>query len=234
MNDESPAKESSASRSWSPLSPAGLLCVLLKPSQFFSKREEIRKPPEVLFVTWLTGISYFINRLDLNIMKADLRAEGSGDPVLAWLTDSWLHLWPFLLVVGAINAVILWYVAGWWYRKRLQWSGAVNPDPELARTVYVYQDLVQSAPVVLSVLVQTVLYSNYLEAWRAQETWGALYIIFAFWSCATSYKAAMNAFPVSRPKARMWFLILPAFLYAIVLGVGGTLIALWSYTPSNP
>ena len=210
----------------SPLALTSIGHLLLRPRLFFSNVSALVKKPEALIVAWVSGIAYAIGRIDTNMMKADLGGARPGWQTLGpWLTDSWVNYWIFVLAFGVLNGWILWYFGGWWYRKRLQWSGVANADPIAVRATYVYQDLVQSGPTLLFTLGQTVFFQNYAEAWNAEEYLSMLLVVFIFWSCVTSYKAATTYADIGW-KARMWFLILPIALYVVALGVIGTLYAL--------
>jgi len=74
---------------------------------------------------------------------------------------------------------------------------------------------------ILAVVIQTLVYSNYGEAWAADEMWSSIVLVFIFWSCVTSYKGAKAAFAVTGWKARLWFLIIPVAVYVVALGVLG-------------
>lgn len=209
----------------SPLSLLGWRDLFLKPSRFFARGPQLMKRPEALFVGWIAGISYCIERIDTNIMKAQL-AAGRSDQVVATVTQSWLALWFFVLLAAVPSGWIIWHLAGWWYRKRLEWCGAVTPHRELARSVYGYQNLVQAVPGIILVLIYTAVFRNYGEAWNSDEMWSSLILVFLFWSCFTSYFAATTAFQISRGRAALWFLALPIALYTIALGAIGVIFAL--------
>jgi hypothetical protein len=212
----------------SPLSPSSLFKLLFRPKLFFADIKWLNKAPEILIVVWASGVTYTLGRIDTNIMRAELGHARAGWETLGpWLTESWLHFWAFTALVGIISGVIFWYLGGWWYRKRLNWSGARDADPALVRPVYMYQDFVLSAPAILITLLQTALFSSYQEAWETEEYWSSTILIFTFWACFTSYKAATTAFTLSKWKARTWFLILPIMIYLTVFGVIGTLYALF-------
>jgi hypothetical protein len=141
--------------------------------------------------------------------------------------SSWPTYWIYVLIAGTLGAGIYWFVGGWWYKKRLQWSGAPDASPSVARRVYAYQDMVVSAPVVLITAIQTFLFANYREAWQAAPLWSGACVVFAFWSCWTSYAAAMTAFPVVKRKAMLWCIGLPVLYYFAVLGLFAALYALF-------
>lgn len=210
----------------SPLSMSALADLYLRPSRYFANPAWLTKGPEFLAIAWIGGVTYMMNRVDTNIMKADLGSSGSGSALATWLTGSWFRYWFLVLGVGLVSAIFVCYLGGWWYRMRLNWSGATEVQPEHARAVYVYQDLVVSAPIILAAIVQTLVFPNYMEAWRSEEMWSSLLLVFIVWSCITSYKAVNAAFAVTRWKARIWFLILPLVLYVVVLGVVGAFYAM--------
>ena len=209
----------------SPLSATGIGQLLFQPSRYFSKPAFLGKTPELWLVAWLTGISYAIDRVDTYIIRAELGARPGLGP---WLSESWINLWVFVLGFSVPSAFILFYLGGWWYRTRLEWSGVTTPDRDFARQVYVYQDLVQSAPALILLAAQTFVFTNYSEARDAEEYWSSLVLVFVLWSCVASYKAARSAFSADKWKARLWFFILPLTLYVVVLGFLGTLYALLS------
>jgi hypothetical protein len=93
----------------------------------------------------------------------------------------------------------------------------------MARRVYTFQGIVLAGPSVLQVIIQTIIYSNYQEAWDASELWSSLLFVFVFWSCWTSYVAATTAFQLTKFRARIWFLVLPVLLYVFIFGVFGTI-----------
>ena len=209
----------------SPLSLLAVIDLFFRPRRFFTDAALLTKTPEVLLVAWISGISYVLGKIDSRLMQSELGSSPSivRAQLTEWLTSSWIQYWSFALAFGVLNAWIFWYLAGWWYRKRLEWSGAANPTPQLVRPLYMYQDLVMSAPIVLITVAETIVYSNYAEAWAAESWWTIFAIVFVFWSCATSYKAATTAFTLSRCKARLWFLFLPIAVYLVVVGAVGTL-----------
>jgi hypothetical protein len=198
-----------------PLSPLKLLASLyFRPSRLFADITPLKAKPTFLVVAWIAGIASAIDRFDINMVRSDL--AGRGAPAAA-LMDSWLAFWPFILVVGAVYAALVWLIGGWWYRVRLKWSGEANPEPFAARIVYIHQDLITGLPAVLATVVQTFVFESYRAAWASDEAWSGLLVIFIVWSCIASYKAVRAAFAVGKWKARFWFLILPLGFY---LGVG--------------
>ena len=229
MNAQDPVQlDAFATRNLSsPLSPAGLFRLFLMPREFFANIDLVGHRPEVVFAALAMGVTGSMGQIDKKIMQAELGQANKSLELLAWLLSSWINYWIVVLAAGAVGAVVLWLIGGWWYRKRLQWSGASDASPTAARRINAYQELVFSGPAVLIVLVQTLLFANYQEAWQADEVWSSSILVFVFWSCWTSYAAATTVFPVVKRKAMLWFLILPVLFYIVTLGIVGSLYALF-------
>jgi hypothetical protein len=204
----------------SPLSLPALRELYFKPSRFFSRGTELMKRPEAVIVGWLVGISNALDRIDINMLRADV---GSSPAATETIADApWTFFWLSVLLVGAVGGWIFWYVGGWWYRVRLRWSRAYEPSHELARAVNAYQVLVMAVPMILAVLVQTFFYGNYAEAWRSEEMWSSVVLLFIPWSCVTSYVAATTAFKALRARAALWFIAVPLVFYMILMvGLAG-------------
>lgn len=194
-------------------SPKGLLTLFFAPTRYFSSLADLLKKPAVILAIWLSGVAYVIEKVDFLLMRVELESNQTIKVQLAnWLTESWLHYWMYALSVGFLSGLIIWYVGGWWYKKRLNWCGAKEVAAQSANIIYIYQDMVQSLPMVCATLIQMLLYHNYLAAWEAEEYWSTLVVIFFFWSCVTSYKAVRANFAVGTWRARIWFLILPTIM----------------------
>lgn len=201
----------------SPLHPRSLLQLYLFPSRFFSGRVSRGGRPYLLAAAFLCGMAATLGRVEKQMVKADLGTRASGIESIGIL-DSWFTLWVLVLCIGVIGAGFMWVIGGWWYKIRVAWSGATTPDPFKARVIYVYVTLVWALPVVLIYLAATGLYPSFREYWYAEEYWSSSALAFMFWSCVTSYKAVRASFPVSKWKARVWFLLLPGLLYSVGLG----------------
>ena len=150
-----------------PLSPGRLVDLYFRPRRYFSSIRELDHQSALLISSVLMGIAGAMGRIDQKIIQAELGHAAKGwESTASWLLSSWLNYWLVVIAAGATWAVFLWYLGGWWYKKRLLWSGAAAPSSRLARRVYALQELVLAMPTVLLALVQTVLFSNYYEAWR--------------------------------------------------------------------
>ena len=202
--------------------PALLASLYLRPSRLFADLTPLKAKPQWIIVAWICGVSAAIDRADKVMIKSDLTGrEASAMPL-----DSWASFWPFILIVGALYAPLVWLIGGWWYRLRLKWAGDANAEPFSARIVYTYTNLIAALPSLLVTVAYTFIYENYRASWTSEEAWSSLLIVFIVWDVVASYKGVRTAFAVSKWKARLWFLILPLGLYAVVAVVIGGIYAM--------
>lgn len=198
--------------------PQHLVDIFLRPKHFFSRQLALGSTPYVLFVTWLLGLSAAIDRVDGDLVKADLGTK-AVNPLLERALESWPLYWGYVLVAGVLAGAALWYIGGWWYRVRTRWSGASDPDPHLARLVYVYSGFVLAFPSVAVVVAWTFAFPDYAAAWADEESfWSLVLVVFPFWSCWASFRGVTSVFDVSSGKAAIWFLVLPSLVYVALIG----------------
>jgi hypothetical protein len=209
-------------------SPQSLVSLLLRPRAFFADGGVLRDRKGILIAAAMIGVTNTMDRIDQNLVKADLRHQDAAnvDAFTSWVISSWLNYWGMALLLGMISAVITWYLRGWWYRKRLEWAGATDVVPEDARCISTLQDMVYVLPILAWTVAQTLIYSNYQQAWASTDAAGMLILVFLFWSCWTSYCAATTVYTLNKNKARFWFLILPGVFYFLIMGVYTTLYAM--------
>jgi hypothetical protein len=143
----------------SPLWPQNLVDLFIRPARFFSSQLALGKAPYFVFVTWCYGASNAIDRVDRELMRAEFgRPRPLWDHLGPFITESWLGFWTWILFAGALGGLGLWWIGGWWYRLRLRWSGAHEPDKRLARLVLVYSSFVHAGPLIVLALFQTLAY----------------------------------------------------------------------------
>lgn len=208
----------------SPLSPSALRDLLVHPTRFFADTASLSKRPEILFVTWLAGAASVVDRVDAKLLRADIGDGAAGDAATI-LARSWPGFWAFVLIAGIPSAALLWMIAGWWYRKRLEWSGASNPSKELARCVWAYQNLVIAVATIVIVVIYTLVYASYLEGFHAEEWYSSIALVAVVWSCIISYLGSRTVFHLSGARPVLWFIVLPLLFYVIVFGALATVFA---------
>lgn len=209
----------------SPFSPRGLRDLFLRPGSFFTRPNLIAKPA-FLIAIWIMGAATVVERIDYALIAQDFGAQAG--PSLA-AAHSWPVLWVVAAVFGVLHGWLVWLVGGWWYWIRVALSGADDPDPRLARGVYVWQNLVADVPNLLFMVLYTFAFANYAAAQDSDQFWTFIPSIFFLWSCFTSYFGVTAAFPqVSKVKAALWFVVAPLLFYTALFMVVALGIALYS------
>jgi len=225
----------------SALSLRGLADLFFRPTRYF-RSADLGRGKAWVFAAWIVGIASAIDRIDTNLIRADL-GLGSGSASLSvQLANSWPAFWAFVVPIGAIAAVLLWLIGGWWYNVRLRWSGAVGFDQREGRLVYAFSSLIHAIPALLYAVVATMLFPSYLSAFLSEELWSVALVVFPFWGALASYKGVRAKFQPKPTPARVWFLILPMLFYAVVVaaitfasqGSGDELDELAALRLSNP
>jgi len=207
----------------SPFVPEHLVDLFLRPNRFFTSQLALGRTPYAVLVTWALGMTSVIDRIDMRIMQAELRNDPARWQVLESLIGTWPRVWAFVLGGGLVGGALFWWIGGWWCRVRLRWSGAPSPDKRLPRLLFIYSSFVFAGPAVLALAVQTLLYPTYIAAYKAESVFSILVALMMFWSLFTTYKGALALFPVSRGRARLWFVALPAVFYFLLAGGGALL-----------
>lgn len=206
----------------SPLKPRNLVALFTNPAHFFANHAWLSGRFEILIVAWMAGIVAVQERIDAKLMGVGASSDPSHTN---FIVNSWEAYFIFSFLGGMVSAVILWFIAGWWYHARLELSGARNVAIAHARAAYQYQNFVQTLPAFAYALLIPLQYSSYSAYWYEDSGVSSLIIlVFMYWSCVTSYRAAMT-FPVLKWKAKIWFLILPVVFYTLVVGVISTIFA---------
>ncbi|MFC1895484.1 hypothetical protein ACFL0Q_02325 [Thermodesulfobacteriota bacterium] len=211
----------------SPLLPQHLIDLFIRPHRFFSGQLALGNIPHAVLIAWCYGASTGINKIEQNLLRAEIgRPRPGWDQLAPYLVDWWPGFWAYLLVFGALSGLMLWWLGGWWFSVRLRWSGAINPERRMARLVMVYSAFVHAGPTVAAALVYTAFFDNYAEAFSYDEPFSLILLIFPFWSVAASFTGVRSVFGVSGWRPRLWFLVLPILVYIVSLGVVVSLITL--------
>lgn len=204
----------------SPLSPQGLFQLFVRPRVFFSSLERLAGAPGLVFLAFLYGVYAAMDKIDQEIVKSLVATRPRPlDGLIQKALHSWADYWTVALAGGLISALISWVVVAWFYRKRLEWSGAVQPDADRARQVWLYQSAVETIPAVVIAILHTVAFPNYLEAWASDDVTNWIVLFLLFWSCWVSYVGATTAFTLKRRAALFWFLALPVGVRAVAVGL---------------
>ena len=191
-----------------------------RPGLFFETF--VLRPVPVLTVltAWLYGTASAIDRIESRVLLSRRPNE-----LYEMLREDWGVYWAISAVVGVLSGALYYGIGGWWYRVRLKWSGAADPDRCLSRRVYVYAAQAYVVPFLLYTVWETFTYSSPAVAAGGDDFGGVVVLAALFWSVYVSYRGVRTAFNVRTWPARVWFGLLPVALYSLViLGVMGAML----------
>lgn len=198
----------------SPLSPRGLRDLFLRPGSFFA-RPNLTARPAFLIAIWIVGAATVIERIDYALIAQEFGVKAG--PSLA-AAHSWPVFWVVAAVFGVLHGWLVWLAGGWWYWIRVALSGADDPDPRLARGVYIWQNIVADLPDLLFIVLYTFVFADYAAAQDSDQVWTFIPAVFFLWSCLTSYFGVIAAFPaVSKVKTALWFIVAPLLFYTALI-----------------
>lgn len=198
---------------------ADFLDLYTRPRSFFAGHINLEDKRYLWFVVWSLGITSQFDRIDQEIMRSEIGRPGSAWRLLEPVVNSgWVAYWAWALGAGIVSSVIIYLVAGWWYKVRLRFAGAADPDPMTARLIYCYSTFVVSLPHVLLILGFTAWFPNYMAAYYSDELFTVALLFLILWSVAVSYSGATSTFELQPWKARLWFLALPVAFYIVLMG----------------
>jgi len=185
-----------------------------QPKRFFEQFVVEPMPFLTVLCAWTYGMAAVIDRIAMQHMQGR-----SSSIAMEW------GIYMLLVAgMGILGGAMQYLIGGWWYRVRLVWSGAQEPDPGLAKRVYVYASQVAAIPIVLATLGQATIYRTPVEMIEASSVYAMtvalVVMLFVLWSVWTSYRGVTTLFPtVSLGRARTWFLILPGLIHSILFAL---------------
>ncbi len=207
-----------------------LVHLYLRPKQFFETFALRSVPPLTVLTSWLFGMGGVIDRIETRVLLSHRQEE-----VYAAIRSSWGIYWAVVVVLGALGGAFFYGVGGWWYKVRVRWSGAAEPDMPLVRRVYIYSAQTWAVPALFYALWETHRFDSPVAAAQATDIAslvGAWAVVLAvYWSVYVSYRGVRTVFPVRLWLARLWFGILPTVVYTLALVGVTTLFFLRSERP---
>jgi len=197
-----------------------LLDLFTRPRVFFAANIDLGESKFLIPVVWVLGISAQMDRVDTEIFRSEMgESRALWDLLEPLINGPWHWFWLFCLGLGMLSGAIIYWIGGWWYRVRLRFSGAPEETETAApRHVYCWSSLVVALPYVLLVIGYTVAYPSYAAAYHSGELVSSVLPLLIFWSVVVSYVGATTRFSLSGWKPRLWFLILPALFYLVLIG----------------
>ncbi len=189
------------------------LWLVVRPSRFY--RAIAAKPFAVFTVltTLTVGLAAAIDRIGLQQFRAELRGEEFFIP------NNWAAHWGMIGLVGAFGSAWIYAIGGWWYRRRIMFCGVADPDPVVARRMYMSASLLYALPLLIVTIGETIAYATPNDAYLYSSAWLAPPIIGCiFWSVWSSFIGIRAVFDGVRWMVVLWFGVLPTVWYATCLG----------------
>jgi hypothetical protein len=105
---------------------------------------------------------------------------------------------------------IFWWVGGLWCLARIRWSGEPAVDRDRPAMIFGVSEMVVAVP--------TIAWAVFDLALSPVRPWMSPTLILAMaWSQFVSYQGVRATYPVVSPwRARVWFLIVPGVVYAVL------------------
>jgi len=129
--------------------------LVFRPRLFF-ETFVIRSIPVLTGLTaWLYGIAAAMDQIETRVLVSARTNE-----LYDSLRQDWTVYWAFALATGIVGGAFHYGIGGWWYRVRLRWCGAKDPDRYLARRVFIYASQAYVVPALLYVAWETLNYDS--------------------------------------------------------------------------
>ena len=209
-----------------------LFYLFLRPKLFF--QTYVLRPIPVLTVltAWLYGIALVMDQIESRRMQGNL--SGGENLPLELIAQDWTVYWVFAAALGILGGALHYGIGGWWYRLRLSWCGAQEPDPYLARRVYIFSAQAYVVPYLIYVAWQSTVYPDPAAALDGDDLVSIVILVAMFWSIYVSYRGVRTTFELRHWAARIWFAILPAAVYAVMIGIVAAVMLTTSLMVATP
>lgn len=185
------------------------LYLFFRPRAFFRHFALSPVPALTLGCAWLYGAVSAIDRIEMNQLR--------GRPTLWIDLGDWNTYLLGISLLGVVTGALHFVVGGWWYRVRVRWSGAVEPDRGLARRVYLFSSQIWVLPTFLLEVFEISRFETPLDSLQSEGSdWLLLLFVLPFWSVAASYVGVRTVFDVRRLPSTMWFIVVPSLFYGVM------------------
>ncbi len=169
----------------------------------FSKQHLVTKSPKYLWLAiWVIGLGSATG----NLTSSD--------------STGWSEVWTIAVFGGILAGAIAYYIAGWFYNVRVQWSKGQG-GIDTARNIYIFSSLPIAVTSIASLLFNQLSYgSDYFTSYSTDASsvdliFGLLSFAAIIYSIVISYRAVREVMHAEKRRAIGWFVVAPAIFYFV-------------------
>jgi len=167
----------------------------------------------IVLICYAFGVVEASARIDLRLMTGSAR----GSNAISFI-DRWEVYWGISVVSGAICALAIAVINGWWYRKRLQWSGDSEAELGLARRVLFTSALIYVIPALIQMFYVSATYDTPIDAVHSELTAIDFVVVLTpLLSIWLSFVGVRSVFETRLAPAIVWFIVVPGVYYLIAI-----------------
>lgn len=198
------------------------------PKRFFLENYRDRQTPYFALAIIVFSLAAGIERVDQTLVKQI--AKGNG-PAVQQMIGTWPAYVAAVAFSGALAGAFYYLFGGWFYNVRIGWAGG-EKNADRAKFLYLYSCFLPSLVGILFKLIEIATNpESPMEAILSDEglsalLFGLIAIASLYGSVYISYRGVRETTTASRGKARVWFLILPAIFYTMLIGLVAIIFAL--------
>lgn len=187
-----------------------LVNLFFKPSKFATTGLNFVKSNYIYILALIVGLAKATDRIDKQGMKYSLTMKESD--LINSIMNNWAVFWIYAVLIGIFGVFLIYWIWGSWYSVRIKWSGCKDIDFKEGRALYMWTAAMGNAPFLISMIVSTFMYKNFVEYFATESMLSYIFIVIPFWKCICDYKILRARYNLRRWPARMWFIILPYLL----------------------
>lgn len=187
--------------------------LVLKPKTFFHEYfNGYERPPYFPLMMIISSLGYGLDRV------TKTATPGS-------FFDNWISYWFVAIIAGSVGGLLWYWIGGWFYHKRLQWSRGTT-DIVTSRNLFLFSSAVSCIAIILVSLVSFVVKERPSAAVSIYTTVVMLIVlmIFHIYSVVVSYYGVTSVTDAEESRAKTWFLVIPVSIYSLLY-----LYAIWQF-----
>jgi hypothetical protein len=202
MEQDSINEIKTATRRLSLFDPDTLIDAVTAPNEFF--REPFRLRDSSIYVGgYIVGAAAVIDRLGFSASNRD-----SVSGIAQATAGSWTSYWMYVLFAAMISGPIAWFIRGWWFHVRVDWSGG-NSDLDECRRIWLMGEVFYALPLIILSVITTLSFPSPAEISDSVEIIFLLTVPVYVWSCWMNYRGASVRYGLSGVRPLIFLLGFP-------------------------